>query len=125
MAAATIFMAFVICWVETTELILFFTSFRLATCLSVCLPAYEAGLIIFFRFRSKFHRQLPAASLSSRVRSREVERNFLYDLYVRILEFPRPQVFHDVLVLRTHDLQEILFKILHLVYGHLVHIPAR
>src|SRR5690606_25938257 len=30
LAAATIFMAFVICCVETTELILFFTSFKLA-----------------------------------------------------------------------------------------------
>src|SRR5690606_7502128 len=90
LAAATIFMAFVICCVDITDPILFFTSFKLA----MVLRAYCDG---------------------SGIPSRQVQRYFLYRFQIGVFQFPCTEVVQHVSVLGAHDLQEVLFKIPHLV----------
>src|SRR5690606_26805644 len=99
LAAATIFMAFVICCVDITDSILFFTSFKLA----IVLRALYGG---------------------SGIPSRQVQRYCFYRFQIGVIQFPGTQIVEHVSVLRPHDLQEIFLKIPHLTNRHRVHKSA-
>ena len=93
MAAATIFIAFVICCVDITDPILFFTSFKLG----MLLRALYGG---------------------SGIPSRQVQRYFLDCFQIRVFQSSGAEVIEDTIVLRAHDLQEIPFEVPDLVDRH-------
>src|SRR5690606_35538800 len=92
-------MAFVICCVDITDPILFFTSFKLA----IVLRALYGG---------------------SGIPSRQVQRYCFYRFQIGVIQFPGTQIVEHVSVLRPHDLQEIFLKIPHLTNRHRVHKSA-